>query len=82
MSILKYLKHVPVPIQDEGLPESSSSLSNVVPPNANEMANAKVVKVKNKTPHGSRSVPYLILTLAQRFEVSKRAAEHDVTAAL
>ena len=71
MSILKYLKRVPVPIQDEGLPEPSSSLSNVVPPKAIEMANAEVVKVKNKAPHGARSVPYLILTPAQRYEVSK-----------
>ena len=82
MSILKYLKCVPVPIQDEGLPEPSSSLSNVVPPKAIEMANAEVVKVKNKAPRGSRSVPYLILTPAQRYEVGKRAAEHGVTAAL
>ena len=82
MSILKYLKYVPVPIQDEGLPEPSSSLSNVVPPKAIEMANAEVVKVKNKARRGSRSVPYLILTPAQRYEVGKRAAEHGVTAAL
>ena len=71
-----------MPIQDEGLPEPSSSLSNVVPPKAIEMANAEVVKVKNKAPRGGRSVPYLILTPAQRYEVGKRAAEHGVTAAL
>ena len=82
MSILKYFKCVPVLIQDEGLPEPSSSLSNVVPPKAIEMANAEVVKVKNKAPRSSRSVPYLILTPAQRYEVGKRAAEHGVTAAL
>ena len=82
MSILKYLKRVPVPIQDEGLPEPSSSLINVVPPKAIEMTNAEVVKVKNKAPRGSRSVPYLILTPAQRYEVGKIAAEHGITAAL
>ena len=41
MSILKYFKH-PLTIQDEELPEPSSCLSNVVPPKAIEMANAKV----------------------------------------
>ena len=66
MSILKYLKRVPMPIQDEGLPEPNSSWNNVVPPKAIEMANAEVVKVKNKAPRGGRSVPYLILTPAQR----------------
>ena len=68
MLILKYLKHVPMPIQDEGLPEPNSSLNNVVPPKAIEMANAEIVhvKVKNKAPRGGRSVPYLILTPAQR----------------
>ena len=49
MSILKYFKRAPA-IQDEKLPEPSSCLSNVVPPNTIEMANAKVVKVKNKPP--------------------------------
>ena len=53
-------------IQDEGLPEPNSSLSNVVPPKAIEMANAKVVMVKNKAPRVGRLVPYLILTPAQR----------------
>ena len=82
MSILKYLKRVPMLIQDEGLPEPSSSLNDVVPPKAIEMVNAEVVKVKNKAPCGGKSVPYLILTPAQRYEVGKRAAEHGVTAAL
>ena len=41
MSILKYFKCAPA-IQDEELPGSSSCLSNVVPPKAIEMANAKV----------------------------------------
>ena len=65
MLILKYCKCAPV-AQDEELPEISSHLSNVVPLKAIEMANAKVVKVKNKTPHGTRSAPYLILTPGQR----------------
>ena len=81
MSILKYCKHAPV-VQDEELPESSSCLSNVVLAKAIEMANSEFVKVKNKTPRGSRSAPYLILTPAQRYEVGKRAAEHGVTVAL
>ena len=62
MSILKYVKCAPV-IQGE-LPESSSCLSNVVPPKAIKTANAKVVKVKNKPPRGTRSAPYLVLTAA------------------
>jgi len=60
-------------IQDERLPEPSSALSGVVPPKAIEMANAEVIKVKNKVPHGTRSAPYLILTPAQKYEVGKRA---------
>ena len=66
MSILKYFKSAPT-IQCKELPEPSSCLSNVVPPKAIEMANAKVVKVKNKPPCGTRSVPYLILTPTQRY---------------
>ena len=58
MSVLKYFKCAPV-IQDEELPEPSSCLSNIVPLKAIEMANAEVVKVKNKPPCGTRSAPYL-----------------------
>ena len=80
MSILKYFKHAST-IQDEELQEPSSCLSNVVPPKAIEMANAKVVKMKNKPPCGTSLAPYLILTLTQRYEVGKRATEHGITAA-
>ena len=80
MSILKYFKHAPM-IQDEELPEPSSCLSNVLP-KAIEVVNAKVVKMKNKPPLGTRSASYLILTPTQRYEVGKRATEHGITAAL
>ena len=51
-----------------------------MPPKAIESANTEVEKVKNKEPRGARSVAYLILTPAQRFQVDKQAAEHGVTA--
>ena len=44
--------------------------------------NAKIVKVKNKPPCGTRSVPYLILTPTQRYEMGKRAAGQSITTAL
>ena len=72
MSILKYLKHIPILIQEEELPKPSSSLSNFMPLMTIEMANFKVLKVKNKIPNGKKSVPYSILT-AQWYEVSKQA---------
>ena len=31
MSILKYFSHTPVIVQDQGLPEPTSSLSNFIP---------------------------------------------------
>ena len=37
-------------VQDQGLPEPTSSLSNFVPPKAIELANTEVEKVKNKGP--------------------------------
>ena len=80
MSILKYFNRTPAIVQDQGLPEPTSSLSNVVPPKAIELANTEVEKVKNKGPQGARSAPYLILTPTQRFEVGKRVAEHGITA--
>ena len=67
-------------VQDQGLLEPTSHLSNFVPYKANESANTEVKKVQNKGPRGARSAPYLILTPAQRFQVAKRAAEHGVTA--
>ena len=69
-------------VQDQGLPEPTSRLSNLVfvPPKANESANTEVEKVQNKEPRGARSAPYLILTPPQRFQVVKRAGEHGVTA--
>ena len=79
MSILKYFKRAPV-IQDEELPEPSSCLSNTVPLKAIEMANAKVVKVKNKPPRGTRVSTIFILTPTQRYKMGKRAAEHSTAA--
>ena len=35
-------------VQDQGLPEPTSRLSNFVPTKANESANTKVEKVQNK----------------------------------
>ena len=61
-SILKYFNSTPVIVQDQRLPEPTSSLSNFVPPKAIELANTEVEKVKNKGPQGTRSAPYLILT--------------------
>ena len=81
MPIFKYFKPVPA-IQIEDLPEPSSCLSNVVSLKAIEMANAEVVKVRNKPLHGTRLAPYLILTPTQRYEVDKRAEELGVIAAL
>ena len=80
MSILKYFNRTPTIVQDQGLPEPTSSLSSFVPPQAIELANTEVEKVKNKGPQGARSAPYFILTPAQRFQVGKRAAEHGITA--
>ena len=71
MSILKYFNRTPVIVQDQGLPEPTSSLSNFVPPKAIESANTEVEKVKNKGPRGTSSAPYLILTSTQRFQVGK-----------
>ena len=71
MSILKYFNHTPAIVQDQGLPEPTSSLNNFVPPRTIELANIEVEKVKNKGPRGARSAPYLILTSAQRFQLGK-----------
>ena len=80
MSILKYFNRTPTIVQDQGLPEPTSSLNNFVLPKAIELANTGIEKVKNKGPRGARSALYLILTSAQRFQVSKRAAKPGVTA--
>ena len=50
LSILKYFNRTPAIVQDQGLPEPTSSLSNFVPPKAIESANTEVEKVKNKGP--------------------------------
>ena len=79
MSTLKYFNCTPTIVQDEGLPEptSTSSLSNFVPPKTIELANTEVEKVKNKGPQGARSAPYLILTPAQTG--LRWVKEHGVT---
>ena len=63
-----------MPIQDEGLPEPNSFLSNVVRPKAIEMANAEVVKVKNKAPRVGRSAGVLF-NFDSSSEVMKSAKE-------
>ena len=80
MSILNYFKRVPE--RDERLPEPNGSLSKSVPTNAIKLANAEVLKLKDKAPRDYRTGPYLMLTPAQRYEVGKRAAEHGVTASI
>ena len=50
MSILKYFNRTPASVQDQGLPEPTSSLSNFVPPKAIKLPNTEVEKVKNKGP--------------------------------
>ena len=50
MSILRYFNRTPAIVQDQRLPEPTSSLSNFVPPKAIELANTKVEKVKSKGP--------------------------------
>ena len=67
MSILKYFNRTSTIVQDQGMPEPTSSLSNFVLPKGIELANTKVEKVENKGPRGARSAPYLILTPALRF---------------
>ena len=75
MSLLKYFNCTSAIVQDQGLPEPTSSLNNFMLPKAIELANAEVEKVKNKGPRGTRLALYLILISAQRFQVGKRAAE-------
>ena len=80
---MNYFKRVPVePERDERLPEPNDSLSKSVPTNAIELANAEVLKLKDKAPRDNRTGPYLMLTPAQWYEVGKRAAEHGVTASI
>ena len=62
LSILKYFSRTPVIVQDQGLPEPTSSLSNFVPPKVIELANTEVEKVENKGSQGARSAQYLIST--------------------
>ena len=64
LSILKYFSRTPAIVQDQGLPEPTSSLSNFVPPKVIELANTEVEKVENKGSRGARSAQYLILTPA------------------
>ena len=66
----------------DGLPEPNGSLSKSVPTTAIELANAEVLKLKDKSPHDSRTGSYLMLTPVQRYEVGKRAAEHGVIASI
>ena len=47
-----------------------------------ELANAEVLNLKDKSSPDSRTVPYLMLTPAQRYGVAKRAAGHGVTASI
>ena len=56
----KVQPYTPAIVQDKGLPELTSSLSNFVPPKAIVSANTEIEKVKNKGPRGARSAPYLI----------------------
>jgi len=82
MSILRYFKRVNKTgakvANDDGLPESNSSLSKSVPPTAIKLANANVswqLKAKNEgCSRGLWSKPYLMLTPGQRYEIGKRAA--------
>ena len=64
LSILKYFSRTPTIVQDQGLPEPTSSLSNFVPPKVIELANTEVEKVEKKGSRGTRSAQYLILTPA------------------
>ena len=48
MLILKYFNSIPIIVQDQGLPEPTSSLSNFVPPKAIKLTNTEVEKVKKK----------------------------------
>ena len=48
ISILKYFNCAPMIAQVKGLPEPTSSFSNVVPPKAIELANSEVKKLINK----------------------------------
>ena len=57
-------------------------LSGSMPSSAVSSANAKVKDVLEKqTSTGSRG-PYLTLTPAQKYQIGKRAAEYDTTAAI
>ena len=47
MLILRYFNHTPAIVQDQGLPEPTSSLSNFLPPKAIESVNTEVEKVNN-----------------------------------
>ena len=80
MSILKYFDRTLVIVQDQGLPEPTSSLSNFVPHKAIESANTEVEKVKNKGPRGARSAPYLIFDSRSGFQVNElqsMASQHS-----
>ena len=50
MLILKYFNCTPAIVQYQGLPEPTSSLSNYVSPQAIELENTEVEKVKKKRP--------------------------------
>ena len=75
MSILKYFNRTTTIVQDQRLPEPTSSLVWVILCHPRQLN-----QIKNKGPRGAGSAPHLILTPTQRFQVGKRAAEHGVTA--
>ena len=81
MSLLNYFrptneKH----LNDEILPSPSCSLSTVMPSTAIAAANSSIKK--EMKPEQSARSSYLILTPVQRYQVGKRAAEHDVTSTI
>ena len=87
MSILKFVR----PLKRKGLdlPEPTGPLSEKIPSTAIASANAKVEKAleedkvkRSESRRGPRGKPYLYLMGTQKFEIGKRAAEHNVTPTL
>ena len=84
MVLLKYLKPITGTSKnslDGTLPHLDSSLSQVVPLSAIAKANETVTQALEQSKNGERG-PYLKLTLAQRYQVGKRAAEHRIAASI
>ena len=83
MSILTYFYPVK---QKQDLPDPSDPLKEKVPPATIAAANAKVVEAINEAKvkkRASRTCEnYSFLTLAQKYEVGKRAAEYGATATI